>query len=139
VKMSAPIVGPIAPYSNVPIQPDNYQPRRFVISSITLGRTTLVTTEEDHDYVIGQLVRLVIPKAYGTRELNQVTGYVIEIPQADQVVLDIYSSNFNIFIAADVTDVPQIIPVGDINSGVQNTSGRINQVTYIPGSFINIS
>lgn len=135
--MSA-IVGPIAPYSNVPIEPQFYQPSRFEITDITLGITTLVETAVDHNYVIGQLVRLLIPPEFGTRQLNEQQGYVIEIPNPDEVVLDIYSRGFNQFVSSTATTKPQILGIGDINSGPINT-GRTNNTTFIDGSFINIS
>ncbi len=130
---------PIPPYSNPPIEPQFYQPHRFVISSITLGKTTTVITTIDMDYVIGQLVRLIIPRAYGCIELNEQQGYVIDIPFTTQVVLDIYSEGGSPYIAATDPNVPQILPVGDINLGAINGSGRVNLNTNIPGSFINIS
>jgi len=82
---------PIPPYQNLPIEPQNYQPSRFVISDITLGQTTIVTTTEDNNYVIGQLVRLIIPETYGCRQLNESQGYVLSIPADDEVELSIYS------------------------------------------------
>jgi len=130
---------PIPAYSNVPINPQFYQPRRFVISAITLGDTTTVTTTTDQDFVIGQLVRFIIPQAYGTRQLNEQEGYVIQILSPTQVIVDIVSKFMDPFTSSSFTTQPQILPVGDINSGVQNTNGRTNNITYIPGSFINIS
>ncbi len=211
-------MGPVPLYNNPPIHPDWYQPRKFFIADITFGTTTLVTTSEDHDYVIGQAVRLLIPKAYGASQLNYVQGFVLSIPDTDQVEIDIVSTGFNEFLtdpflvsitgatqanpcvltasnnfnfifnqyigiqdvsgmlelnnrifrilASDATTItidvdasgyaayisggealllnqittrPQILAIGDINSGVVNTSGRTNNITYIPGSFINIS
>ena len=132
--------GPIPPYNNPPIEPQNYQPRRFVISSVTLGQTTTVTTVLDMDYVIGQLVRLIIPFSYGCTQLNDKTGYVIAIPAPNQVVVTIDSSkNVDSFISSTATTLPEILAIGDINTGVQNSQGRVNNITYIPGSFINIS
>jgi hypothetical protein len=210
------IVGPIAPYSNVPIHAEYYQPRDFTISDITLGRTTTVTTTTDHDYVIGQQVRLLIPTLYRAMQLNRRIGYVISVPSSTQVVLDIDSSLFNTYlpnpitatitaisqatnavvtavnyyvpgnniliedvagmtelngnyytvVAANATSftlnvnsssftaytsdgtstlfttyktVPQIIAIGDINSGVPLNSDVNSLTTYISGSFINIS
>lgn len=130
---------PIPAYSNVPIEPQFYQPRSFFISTITLGSTTTVTTTAPMDYVIGQLVRLIIPPSFGCRQLNNQTGYVISIPSTTQVVLDIYSAGGDQFTSSTATTRPQILAIGDINSGTTNTSGRINNITYIPGSFINIS
>lgn len=136
---------PIPPYSNVPIHPEFYQPRRFVILAISLGVTTTVTTTLDMDYVIGQLVRLIIPPTFGTRRLNEAQGYVIAIPASNQVTLDINSQGMDPFINSIATTKAQILAIGDINSGYASSTGRsiptINGNTQItiPGSFINIS
>lgn len=138
--MGSPISGPIPAYSNPPIMPQYYQPSRFVISAIGLGQTTTITTTEDMNYVIGQLVRLLIPKSFGSFQLTGVTGYVIGIPQADQVVLDIDSSiGVSPFVSSSATTKAEIIPVGDINMGIISSTGRVIPTTNIPGSFINIS
>lgn len=136
------ITYPTPAYQNTVPEPEFYQPSRYVIEDIDLGVETTITTTEDHNYVIGQECRLLIPASFGSYQLNEVKGYVLSIPQSDQVVLSIDSSrNVDAYIAASVTypSVAQIIAVGDYNSGQQNTQGRTNQLTYIPGSFINIS
>jgi len=133
---------PIPAWQNTVPEPEFYQPSRFVIDDIDLGQTTTVTTTEDHNYVIGQECRLLIPAPFGCFQLNEVIGNVLSIPASDQVELSIDSSrNVDAYIASSVTypSVAQIIAVGDYNSGQQNTNGRTNQLTYIPGSFINIS
>ena len=131
---------PTPPYSNPPITPQYYLPKRFVISNVTLGVTTTVTSATAMDYVVGQLVRLLIPQEFGCFQLNEVQGYVISIPMTTQVVLDINSSqNVNAYIAATSTQEPQIIPVGDVNTGAINSQGRTITGTFVPGSFINIS
>lgn len=138
--MASIIQGPVAPFSNVPIRADYYQPRFFEISAISLGETTTVTTTEDHDFVIGQQVRLIIPPGYGCRQLNEASAYVIEIPADDQVKLDLVTSqNIDAFVSAGLSNTPKILPIGGINSGVTNSNGRTGNGTYIPGSFINIS
>jgi len=207
---------PIPVYANVPIQADFYQPSRFVISAITEGLYTTVTTTEDHNYVVGQQVRILIPRLYGAQQLNGVAGMVIAIPSATMVTIDIDSTYANAFISNPLTSVitgasntdplilttsnpflignyvtisgvtgmtelngnsyqilsgntttltlnvdaatygvyaggglatlvttefsvPQIIALGDNNSGQINSSGRSNLGTFIPGSFENIS
>lgn len=137
--MSSPIVGPIPPFSNPPIEPQFYSPRSFVITNIALGIVTTVTTAVDQNYVIGQLTRLLIPPTFGCRQLNNVEGYVIDIPSSTQVTLNINSViNVDPFVSSSATTKPQIVAVGDINTGVTNL-GRSNNGTFIPGSFINIS
>ncbi len=130
---------PIPAYQNLPIESQFYKPSRFVISAITLGQTTLVTTTENMNYTIGQLVKFIIPPEYGTRQLNEQQGYVISIPSSNQVEVEISSAQMDPFISASASNQPQILAIGDINSGVTNSSGRSNNITYIPGSFINIS
>lgn len=131
---------PIPAYSNVPIEPQFYQPSRFVISQIILGINTIVTTSINHNYVIGQLVRLIIPPNAGCRNLNESQGYVLSIPSPTQVLLSINSTDTDPFIVPSASSTQaQTLAIGEINSGQTNSNGTVNQVTYIPGSFINIS
>ena len=133
--------GPIAPENNPPINPQYYQPSVFNISAISLGVTTTITTSVDHNYVIGQNTRLLIPQTYGSYQLNELTGLVIQIPAADQVVLNINSTGANTFIPSPTygPTKPQIVAIGDVNSGPVNANGRSSTGTFIQGSFINIS
>ncbi len=138
-----PYPGPIPLYTNLPINAQFYLPSRFIIEDITRGFTTLITTTVDHDYVVGQLVRTLIPSSCGTYQLNESEGYVLSIPQSDQVVIDIDSRQMDSFITITPDNrnlsYPQIIAIGDISSGAINTSGSMNLINFIPGSFINIS
>ena len=134
-----PYVGPIALYNNLPIEPQWYQPRSWFISTISLGATTTVTTTVNHDYVVGQQCRLIIPPESGCRQLNEQTGIVLSIPAVNQVILNINSSrDVDAFTVSSARTQPQILAIGDVNSGVTNL-GRTNNTTYIPGSFIDIS
>lgn len=138
--MSSPFPGPTPPYQNLPIQPENFKPRFHYITNITLGRETIVTTATDMDFTIGQLVRLIIPQFNGCIQLNEKTGYVIAKPADNEVTLDLDSSlNVNPFVTSTYATQPQIVPVGDINTGQINRHGRVKNKTYIPGSFRNIS
>jgi len=211
-----PYPGPVALYNNLPIEPQFYQPSRFVISNVTLGNTTIVTTSVANNYVIGQLVRLLIPVGYGCNQLNEQSGIVISLPSSTQVEVMINSSvNVNPFVAnpfiANITGitnatkavltvsnpvygmsvliqnvggmtqlngniyvidrqtattitldvdstfftaytsggtatvfplngaVPQILAIGDVNSGQTNTNGINSNKLFISGSFQNIS
>ena len=138
--MGSPFPGPTPPYNNPPIEPQYFQPSRFVISNVTLGLTTTVTTTLNMNYVIGQQVRLLIPEAYGCYQLNDLLGYVISLPETNEVQLTIDSSiNVGAYIAASTTNPPQIVAAGDINNGIISTNGRSLPTTTIPGSIINIS
>jgi hypothetical protein len=137
----SPFPGPVPPENNPPINPQYYEPSLFYIGAIGFGLTTTVTTTEDHNYVVGQLTRLLIPFTYGAQQLNGVEGYVIQIPSADQVVLDIVSTAVDPFVSSPSygPTPPQIAAVGDINSGQIGSNGTVQINTFIPGSFINIS
>lgn len=137
------ISGPIAPFSNPPIEPQYYQPWKFSITNISLGSTTTVTVSvpsiTNLNYTIGQQVRLLIPPTFGCRELNGAVGYVLQVINPDQIILDIYSVGANPYIASSAPTPAQIVAIGDINSGYISTTGRSVSATNIPGSFINIS
>lgn len=141
VLMTGVISYPIPPYSNPPIEPQFYQPNRFLITALTFGMTTLVTTSIDHNYVIGQEIRFIIPPNYGSRKLNDIRGYVLTIPNTNQVTVDVNSIGTDPFIPSPTgaKTQAQILAIGDINGGAINNSGRISTSTIIPGSFINIS
>jgi len=136
------ISGPIALYSNLPIEPQYYAPWRFVISNITLGMITTVTmiipAITSLNYVVGQQVRLIIPQTFGCRQLNEQTGYVIQVNPPNQVILDINSIGADPYIPSPARTQAQILAIGDNVSGPINSNGRQTQ-TFIPGSFINIS
>lgn len=134
--------GPIALQRNPPINPEYYEPSRFVISAISEGINTIITTSEPHNYVIGQEIRLLIPVWWGAYELNNKTGFVLSVPSANQVTVSIDSFGASPFALANphpqYTPDPQIIAIGDINSGALNQT-RSGNITYIPGSFRDIS
>lgn len=131
---------PIPAYQNVPIEPQNYNPSRFTIDSITLGQTTVVTATEDMNYVVGQLTRLIIPPSFGCRQINEATSYVISLPSSDSVELNLDTSiGVDQYIASSASTPAQILPVGDVNTGIISSTGRNIPTTNIPGSFINVS
>jgi hypothetical protein len=138
--MAFPVIrGPVPPYSNNPIAPQFYQPSQFFISGITLGQTTVITTSVNHNFVLDQEVRLLIPPSFGTIQLNHRTGFVIAISAPNQVTLNINSTNADAYIAStNKIQQAQIIAIGDVSNGVINT-GRSGNMTYVPGAFINIS
>ena len=141
--MSGVVSFPTPPYSNPPIEPQYFAPWSFVISAITLGYTTTVTmiipSITQLNYVVGQQVRLLIPQQYGCSQLNEQTAYVLQVNPPNQVVLDLDSHGGNPFVASSYRTPPQIVAIGDINSGPINNQGRAPTSTLIAGSFINIS
>jgi len=134
-----PYPGPVALYNNLPVETDFYEPSQFFISGITLGQTTTVTTAVDHNYVVGQQCRLLVLPQNGPVELNNQVGYVLSIPASNSVVLNINSVGYNTFVTSSYRQQPQIVAIGDVNSGLTNSLLTTNTQTNVPGSFINIS
>lgn len=137
------VIGPVPLYANVPIEPQFYTPWRFVISGITLGITTTVNMVipaiTDLTYIVGQLVRIIIPPTFGCRQLNGQAAYVIAVNQPNQVILNLNSIGSDPYIASSATTPAQILAIGDISSGPINNNGIQKTSTVIPGSFINVS
>ena len=135
--------GPIAPERNPPINPQYYEPSQFVISSITMGYNTTVTTSVIHNYVVGQEIRLLIPQYWGAQQLNRKTGFVISILSSTEILVSINSLNASPFALAtpapQYPQQPQVIAVGDVNSGTINATGANQLGLTIPGAFANIS
>lgn len=140
------ISGPIALYNNLPIHPEYYKPSRFQIADITLGVTTIITVDPDVypfktvnlDYVIGQEVRVIMPKGYGCQQINGLTAYVLAILSLNVVEISINSSDFDPFLMISLPQIPQILGIGDVNSGHINLTNKCMK-PWIPGSFRNIS
>lgn len=43
----------------------NFVPKRRSVTNVTNALNAVVTTSEDHGYSTGQIVRMIVPKAYG--------------------------------------------------------------------------
>ena len=135
-------IGPLAAERNPPITPQYYSPNIAQISTITsISRfSTKVVTTEDNEFVVGQTVRFVIPPQDGMRQINGQQAYIFSIDNATTFYVRLDAVAFDAFNALGTTlQDPFVIAIGDVNSGQINSSGRINNLTYISGSFINIS
>lgn len=141
--MTSPLfTGPQALYRNVPIQAGYYNPQAKVISSITpVSQTeTTVVTSTANQFAVGSTVRFVIVKNVGMQELNQIQGLVTSITNTTTFVVKLDTTTMSSFNSGGNTKQDSmVIPIGDINSGPINSSGRINNILYIDGSFINVS
>lgn len=139
--------GPIASQNNPEIEPQWFQPSNFPITAITKGKTTTVTLgtaigDVSNNMVVGQLVRFQIPFPYGIRQLNNQQGYVISVPSANQVTVNIDTSiGYDSFISSPPysTTGPSLAAIGDTNTGGTNATGRSNNPTTVTGAFENIS
>lgn len=136
------------------LYPYLYFPGISFISAITTGSTTTIDTTTNHNLVTGQEVAFRIPSTWGSIELNTpnsignpVYGYVTSVTDSNTVVININSSsgvtafNSNQTVAQALAGLsfPQMVAVGDSNTGVVTNSSlptTINAAT-IGGAFQN--
>ena len=118
------------------LYPFLYAPGVSVINAVTVGSTTTVGTTAPHNFVVGQEVAIRMPDRWipsGTNGYNSlpnaslpgspIYGYVVSVTNSTTVVININSSSFGAFstnvAVANVPGLspPQIIAVGDVNTG----------------------
>ena len=133
--------GPNAAFNNPPINTVSYFPTIHKIAAIQplTDRSTRVTTTTSNTYVMGQLVRFLVPSQYGMSELSEMQAYVTLVESSTQFIADVNTLNFTDFIPnASTTTFAFVNPIGDVNTGAINASGRNNNQLYIDGSFRDI-
>lgn len=84
----------------------------------------------------------------GVSGMTQLNGIETQILRATSttLTLNVNSTGFSAYVSGGTATlvtreytVPQVMAIGEFNSGQTNTSGITNTLTYVPGSFINIS
>ena len=103
----------------------NFQPRRRLISDVTVAPECTVTTTEDHGYELDQLVRLHIDKVYGM-EINGEIGKVISIPSSVEVELNLDTSRQDPYVEpVGVTSYTQahVVPITGIERNDTSITG----------------
>lgn len=105
------VTSPFPPFQNLPIESDFYEPNFFIISAITLGLTTTVTTSVDHNFSVGQIIRFRVPNRYKTRELDEKEAIIFSIPSSTELVCNIESNSFTPFVSSpyvsNITNISQ--------------------------------
>lgn len=107
------------------LESPTYQPAMRIVTGITNAVTPTVTTSFDHDYLVGLIVRMLVPREFGMVQLNSLVGEIVGVPTDDTFVIDINTLAFDTFINAisDPNDIPwylndyaSVVPVGEDNS-----------------------
>lgn len=120
------------------LYPYLYFPGTSVISAITTGTTTTISTANAHNFRVGQEVAFRIPSQWGTVQLNSlpnvpipgspIYGFVIAVTNYNTVVVNIDSSAYTAFnsnqsvASTPGLSFPQIVAVGDVNTGGETIS-----------------
>lgn len=74
----------------------DFVPKRREISAVTNDVTPTVTTTEDHGYIVGQKVRLIVPLSYGMH-LNYVQANILTVPTTTTFTVDVDTSNLSAY------------------------------------------
>lgn len=108
-----------------------FAPREQIITGISQANPCVVQLSETHDFVVGSVVRIVVPAAYGMIQLNDVQATVTAIT-ATSITLNLDSTAFTAFAyptsAAYRTSFPLVVPMGEVatilTNSMENTSFR---------------
>jgi hypothetical protein len=151
---------PTGAYVQKVLYPYLYEPAVAFIEAVTTGATTTVTTTAPNNFVVGQEIAFRIPTAWGITQLNSlpdalipgspIYGYVTSVTNSTTFVCSINSTGYTAFNPnVPVTSVPgltapQVLAVGDINSGGTIYSGGaiypsplVNGISTINGPAIS--
>lgn len=115
------------------LYPALYFPGDVVISAITLGTTTTISTASQSNVYVGQEVAFRIPTTWGTAQLNSlpnvvipgspIYGYVVSVTDAQNFIVNINSTGYTAFVpnqtfaATSGRTFAQMVAVGDVNTG----------------------
>lgn len=127
----------------------SYKPNRLNISAITQGATTTITTSADHNFVIGQLVRFIIPPDYGMREINNLDTPITQAPDiilrnepetatdgtatySQEVLASYKMANPNLFINTQTLKI--FIDAGGANETIYIDDG-LGNIIYVSGTY----
>lgn len=98
-----------------------FYPRRRYITKISLASQAVVTLSVTHGYQVGQMVRMVVPSAYGMPQMNGLLATIVAIntttTSGNTITLDVDSSSFTAFAfpltAAFPFSPAEVVPVGE--------------------------
>jgi hypothetical protein len=101
-----------------------FYPRRRFITKITQASLAVVTLSVTHGYKVGQLVRMVVPDAFGMTQMNGLQATIVAVntttTSGNTITLDIDSSSFSAFAFPVTADVPftyaEVVPMGEDTS-----------------------
>lgn len=98
-----------------------FYPRRRYITKISKASQAVVTLSVTHGYKVGQLVRMVVPSAYGMPQMNGLLATIVAVntttTSGNTITLNVDSSAFTTFAFPATTTVPfspaEVVPVGE--------------------------
>jgi hypothetical protein len=121
-----------------------YYPRRRFITKISQAAQAVVTLSVTHGYQVGQLVRMVVPAAFGMTQMNGLQATIVAIntntSSGNTITLNVDSSAFSAFVfpvnAAYPFSSALVVPMGEdtadaLSQGVDILSDATVNQAYI--------
>lgn len=105
-----------------------YQPAMRLISTITQAENAVVTTTFAHDYIDGEIVRMIIPRGFGMRQLDKKTAPITVLSDTtfsipiDTREFDAYSTPSS---SPNDKQCAQVIPIGEIASQIDGATKNV--------------
>lgn len=122
----------------MPLIPDipypQFQPAMRIITAITNGYPAVVTTNINHNYQTGLVVRLDIPEDYGMVQANKLFGPIMRI-DATSFSIEIDTTNFDPFtvpVSALLLNIAQAVPVAEDASIVYQAVRDVTPNNILP-------
>jgi len=107
-----------------------YSPTRRYITDITAAAAAVITTSVAHNYLVGDIIRVYCPAAFGMTEINGVQGTVTAVT-ASTITTDINSAAFTAFafptsaVAAAGVSFPHVVPVGEVATKLTSSMDNV--------------
>ena len=99
-----------------------WTPVSRIITNITQANPGVVTTSQPHGFLNGLYVRIDMfpkPSLYGMTQVNNQI-YLITVIDTTNFSIDVNTTGFDTFIAGTNPQSPQVIPVGEVATTLQN-------------------
>ena len=111
---------------------DMFQPQRYYITAITQAASAVITLSVTHNFLVNDVVRILVPSAFGMTQINEAQGQITAIDTTNNTItVNINSSGYTAFAWPATTAVPmtfaQVVPIGqtqtqDLNDATFNQS-----------------
>jgi hypothetical protein len=108
-----------------------FTPALATITEINRSTRTIIRTEFPHTFLVGESVRILIPKEYGMTQMNNLVVDIVRINPAFPTFIgtDIDSTSFDAFVVpVNPTQSAQVVPVGE--NALQLTGATRNVLPY---------
>lgn len=124
-------------WRRIPFDP-MYYPRRRFITFISQATSAVIEMSVTHGFTVGQLVKIIVPAAWGMTQINNQYATITAISTANNTItVNINSTGFTAFaypssaVAAGGVTLAQVVPVGEaaVNTLAQPFANLLDDAT----------